>query len=195
MSSPRRWASESSRIRRWQGAHLLDWHGSWQEVTFNPRLFDEHPNTLKLLSYGSGLLEDVLSIVESPTEDRERGVIARCTVDGRASASGYFRLSDASGIASLGELQRALDDSCVTRTTPQRQQELETQFVVTVDRRVAQHNKAANDRHQAQLSSLMEEMRQLLVEAAYIELALSQQIVTSSTKSCRWIFRSRHTTD
>src|SRR5690606_9616627 len=37
-------------------AHLLDWHGDWHEVTFEPKLFDEHPNTLTLLSYGSQLL-------------------------------------------------------------------------------------------------------------------------------------------
>ena len=38
------------------GAHLLDWHGAYQAVTFNPELFDQHPNTLRLLTYGGGLL-------------------------------------------------------------------------------------------------------------------------------------------
>ena len=38
-------------------AHLLDWNGEDQEVTFNPVLFDEHPNTLTLLSFGSDLLD------------------------------------------------------------------------------------------------------------------------------------------
>ena len=32
------------------GVHLLDWNGEDQEVTFNPELFDDHPNTLTLLS-------------------------------------------------------------------------------------------------------------------------------------------------
>jgi len=35
------------------GAHLLDWHGDFQAVTFNPVVFDEHPNSVVLLSFGS----------------------------------------------------------------------------------------------------------------------------------------------
>jgi hypothetical protein len=48
------------------GAYQLDWHGAWQEITFDANLFDEHPNTLKLMTYGSGLLEEVLAVVEPP---------------------------------------------------------------------------------------------------------------------------------
>jgi hypothetical protein len=155
------------------GAHLLDWHGNWQEVTFSAKLFDEHPNTLKLLSYGSGLLEDVLSVVESPHDDRRNGVIARCSVDGAWSASGYFRLNDASAVPTLDKLRTALDDSSTTPVTPQQQHELETRFADSVHCRLTQDDKAANDRRNAQLSSLTEEIRQLLVEAAYIELALA----------------------
>gem|GEM_PF-4408113 len=46
--------------QRLPGAHLLDWNGQDQEVTFNPALFDEHPNTLTLLSFGSDLLAELL---------------------------------------------------------------------------------------------------------------------------------------
>ena len=49
------------------GAHLLDWNGQDQEVTFNPVLFDEHPNTLNLLSFGSDLLRLYLKMSSHPT--------------------------------------------------------------------------------------------------------------------------------
>jgi hypothetical protein len=39
------------------GAHLFDWRGEDQEMTFSPVQFDEHPNTLRLMSFGSDLLK------------------------------------------------------------------------------------------------------------------------------------------
>lgn len=155
------------------GAHLLDWHGNWQEVTFDPQLFDEHPNTLKLLSYGSGLLEDVLSVVEPPQDNHDSGVIVRCSLDGAWSASGFYRLSDKSLIPSLSKLHPALDELAAVPITADQRHERESRFADAVRHRLTRDDKAATDRRNAQLSSLTEEMRQLLVEAAYVELALA----------------------
>jgi hypothetical protein len=44
------------------GAHLLDWHGGYQAVTFNPDVFDEYPNTIRLITSGGGSLRHGLCI-------------------------------------------------------------------------------------------------------------------------------------
>jgi len=153
------------------GAHLLDWHGDWKEITFDPRLFDEHPNTLELLSYGNGLLEELLDAVDPPQDGKDCGVIARCSVAGPWSAAGFFRLKNKALVPSLGNLNTVLDDLSASGVTAEQRDELRCMFADAVRKRLLQDEKAASDRQRAQVSSLKEEIRQLLIEAAYVELA------------------------
>lgn len=157
------------------GAHLLDWHGSWREVTFDRGLFDEHPSTLALLSYGSGLLEDALSVVEPPIQGQAAGIVARCSQLGASSPVGYFRLSNGEPLSSLKTLTAALEeqDQDIVKVTCGQKAELGKRFAEAGLQRSLREKKAAEDRRRAQLSSLTEEIRQLLSEAAYVELALA----------------------
>lgn len=152
-------------------AHLLDWHGSWQEVTFDPALFDEHPNTLQLLSYGSELLTDILGVVEPPRRDNGVGVVARCLLPGNSPAVGYYRPGDASSVPSLATLASTVDGHPAVDVLPDQRERIEQRFVAATRPRLARDAKAADDRWKARISSLAEEIRQLLVEAAYVELA------------------------
>jgi superfamily II DNA or RNA helicase len=155
------------------GAHLLDWHGSWQEVTFDARLFDEHPNTLTLLSYGNELLEDVLGVVAPPQDGHDGGIVARCSRNGLGTALGYYDLPDGGTISSLGQLDKLLDTQSSVTVPWNLQKKLADQFADSVRGRFLLEERAADDRRKAQFSSLTEELRQLLVEAAYVELALA----------------------
>jgi SNF2 family DNA or RNA helicase len=155
------------------GAHLLDWHGNWREVTFEPRLFDEHPNTLTLLSYGTELLADMLSVVDPPRENHDTGILARCSQDGHVSAVGYFRAKDISSVPSLSALNPVLDDDTPTEVLVEQRKKLENRFADAGRQRQMRETKSSDDRRKAVLSSLTEEIRQLLLEAAYIELALA----------------------
>ena len=150
-------------------AHLLDWHGHWREVTFDPRLFDEHPNTLTLLSFGSELLREILSAVEAPQTSEDTGVIARCAH--RQIAVGYYGLPVNGPITSVVYLAKALDEKTAVNVPFAERQRLDTKFAILVRNRLETEKKAADDRRKAQLSSLTEEIRQLLVDAAYVELA------------------------
>jgi superfamily II DNA or RNA helicase len=155
------------------GAHLLDWHGGWQEVTFSPGLFDEHPNTLKLMSYGDALLADILGVVDPPQDDHDAGVVARCAMQGDSPALGYYRTRDTTPVPSLTMLAVVVDGQPATDVSPELRHRIEGDFVDAARPRLARELKAAEDRQKARLSSLTEETRQLLVEAAYIELALA----------------------
>ena len=47
-------------------AYWLTWRGVKTVVTFNAEQFDNHPNTLKFLSYGSAFLADILDSIPPP---------------------------------------------------------------------------------------------------------------------------------
>src|SRR5690606_11685591 len=47
-------------------AYWLTWHGVMTAVTFNADQFDNHPNTLKFLSYGSVVLTEILGSIPAP---------------------------------------------------------------------------------------------------------------------------------
>lgn len=155
------------------GAHLLDWHGDWKEVTFDPPLFDEHPNSLTLLSYGDGLLTEILGVVEPPLDGHDAGSLARCSATGNWTATAYFGLRDHNVVPSFGKLLMAINGHPVVELTTVQRTALEQRFADTLGQRQSQEAKAADDRKKARLSSLTEEIRQLLNEAAYIELAMA----------------------
>jgi len=155
------------------GAHLLDWHGNWREVTFDPMLFDEHPNTLKLMSYGEELLTDILAVVEPPAQSRDFGIVARCSQDGPVSAVGFYRAKDLSTIDSLSVLNPVLDADVPTEFASQQRRTIAGRFDQAGKQRQLREAKSSDDRQKAVLSSLTEEIRQLLVEATYVELAMA----------------------
>lgn len=153
--------------------HMLDWHGKWRQVTFHPKVFDEHPNTLTLLSYGSELLADLLGVVDPPPNRHDTGLLARCTQVGQLSAVAYYRLGDGSQVASLAKLITTLDDQAIVEVTSAERKALEDQFTDASREWHLWELKSSEDRRKAQCSSLSEEIRQFLVEAAYVELALA----------------------
>jgi hypothetical protein len=149
------------------GAHLLDWHGHWRDVTFDLTVFDDHPNTVALLSYGNQLLHDVLAVAEKPY-GADPGVVARCSLAN--IAAGYYG-QRARLLSSLGQLTETLDGKPSSLIRSGERELVERDFAGAVQLRFETEKKSATDRQKAELSSLTEEIRQLLVEAAYIELA------------------------
>jgi hypothetical protein len=150
------------------GAHLLDWHGHWREVTFNLQVFDDYPNTLSLLSYGNPLLQDVLGAVEAPLESTKSGVVVRCSLTN--VAAGFYR-HGARMVSSFGQLNHLFVGTQASGVAANERDSLMQEFLKAVRHRFQKEEKAAADRQKARLSSLAEEIRQLLMEAAYIELA------------------------
>jgi len=67
----------------------------------------------------------------------------------------------------------ALDRQPTVAVVAAQREKMEMQFVEAANQRLMREKKAADDRRKAELSSLTEEVRQLLVEAVYVELALA----------------------
>lgn len=154
-----------------RGAHMLDRHGAWEAVTFNPDLFDEHPNTLRLLTYGSGLLEEVLQAVEPPTDSAAAGALVRCSQAAPWPLVGFYGAGDGSPVRTLTELQEIMDKGSAVTLDDSQQQSMVSTFNKAVVQLMARETQAADSRRKAHISSLTEELRQLLSQAVYIELA------------------------
>jgi superfamily II DNA or RNA helicase len=153
------------------GSHLLDWHGNWQQVTFNPKVFDEHPNTLTLLTYGSNLLAELLGVVEPPSDRHDSGIIGHCSLDSRSPVVAYYDLNDGRPLPSFAKLSGSLDGQTDVELPAARRKEIEDRFASANRERRQRELKSADDRRRAQVSSLTEEIRQILLEAACVELA------------------------
>ncbi|OGO28064.1 MAG: hypothetical protein A2Z16_04200 [Chloroflexi bacterium RBG_16_54_18] len=77
------------------GAYMLSWRGESLPVTFSPKVFDDHPDTVRFLSYGSPLLADLLVSVPEPDE-KEQGALVRCRADGEVDLRAWY-VPDLSG--------------------------------------------------------------------------------------------------
>jgi len=71
------------------GAYLLSWKGESLPVTFSPKVFDEHPDTVRFLSYGSPLLADILANVPQP-DGAEEGFLVRCHTGGQFDLRAWY---------------------------------------------------------------------------------------------------------
>lgn len=158
------------------GAYLLRHEDRDVAVTFNRDLFDEHPSTLRLLTYGEPLLRELLSRAPDPLESSsDAGRVVRCEVDGSDLVAYYT--GDGEGVAGVETLQRlrlALRASAVG-FEPQRLAEVTEQLHL---RSAQSHARARSVREQLAMGDLLarqEEARILLRQATYIDTALRSQ--------------------
>jgi hypothetical protein len=156
------------------GAHVLDWNGRDHAVTFNAAQFDEHPNILILLSFGTELFEELLQDVEPP-EPRESGrFLARCRVGEPFPLVGYYRPGkdgQPEPVLSLGSLRTWLDSGAPPTGSTDQFGQVRARFLEAVEQYRTRDSLVAEQNHKAHVASLREAIRQLLLQAAYIELA------------------------
>jgi superfamily II DNA or RNA helicase len=159
-------------------AYLLQTDSGELAVTFDAALFDEHPNTLRLLSYGSEVLAALLDSVEAPEWDTV-GRIVRCSADTPLPLRAYYTLDDKGQprrIERLADLQAALaiepegqawSEEALARARADLKREQAAR-----QERLARVTAA---RRQGERLALEEQARQTLLRAALVELAMSQQ--------------------
>jgi superfamily II DNA or RNA helicase len=154
------------------GAHLLDWSGQMQAVTFDPAVYDEHPNSLKLLTYGGDLLAEMLATVEPPQVSPQGGQLARCSGDGPVEAVSWHPVGEQPGtlVRSLTDLREALRLPGTGGYPPETvvagvRQQFEQQLAPIREREARTLHGQERNRAEA----LAEEIRDLLLQAAYVE--------------------------
>jgi superfamily II DNA or RNA helicase len=161
-----------------ENAFWLQLDGEDVAVTFDPGAFDAHPNTLRLLTFGSPLLESLLAEVEALPEGADPdGRILRLRVETPLPRVAYYTIGDdgrphrLDQLADLRTALKAFDGSWTEEAIAAAEQELQAR----VEREWAQMESAQERLDEAQRGALRARAARLLLDAAMVELALGQQ--------------------
>jgi superfamily II DNA or RNA helicase len=161
-----------------ENAYLLDLGDGDLAVTFDANLYDAHPNTLRLLSYGSDVLDDLLASVEAPRVATDRIGILHCSVEYPCPLGAYYTLADAQPrrVTSVAELEASLADARHPEAWTDAALEMaQADFDHESAKLQEQMVKVATSRRQAERLAVQEQGREVLVRAALVELAMAQQ--------------------
>ncbi|HOU41677.1 MAG TPA: helicase-related protein, partial [Promineifilum sp.] len=158
------------------GAWWLQWDRQQMAVTFRAELFDRWPQTLQFLSYGSPLLEAVLALVEPPDE-LPAGVARYEAAD--LPLRGWYDLSAGAPrpVGSLAELQRLAAAGQPAHAGDPEARAATAQAAFAAE---AAARRDLNAQRRARLAGerqivLAEQARQLVTQAALVEIALGRQ--------------------
>jgi superfamily II DNA or RNA helicase len=161
-------------------AFWLRHSGGEVAVTFDPATFDEHPNTLQLLTFGNPLLESLLAQVPALTEEEWSGErVLRLAVGTPLPRVAYYVLGEEGQprrLDRLTDVRVALEASSAGGEWADEAVEAARQdFEALVKAEWTAIEQAQTQLEQAQHSALEAQAARLLLDAALIELALGQQ--------------------
>jgi superfamily II DNA or RNA helicase len=148
------------------GAYQLWNDGTAIPITFNPRLFDEHPSGLRLLSYDENLFSELIEAVEEIGENDESENPHLCN---------YYRSTE-SGIVpilTLSSLESALTQDAPPLDTT-RLAGAQADFKKRLEDIKQREQELQETRRRAEEAALHESGRQLLLDATYVDLALGR---------------------
>ncbi len=164
------------------GAYWLSLMGEPTAVTFDRQVFDNHPNTVQLLTFGNPLLDTLLQAIP----DAEGGVIPenrpstvlRVTVAEPLPRVGYFT-QDQSGslqpLNHLADLHEALKRGDSFTWATEQIAAAQTMVQSAADAESARVQEGQGRLRHIQREALLARAGRLLLDAALVELALGQQ--------------------
>lgn len=157
--------------------HILAWGGQQRLVTFDAQVFDKHPETVELLSYGNPILEELLASVGDPPDSDGPSGIAFLHRDGSPSVSLFLRRGEQGprGVQTTGELREALRETGESWSEAD-QGAARDRFEEAWSEAAGRLRRELETRMTAERLALVEEARQILLRTAYIELAEAQNI-------------------
>ncbi len=164
------------------GAYLLNWQGDQLPVTFAPACFDAHPDSVRFLSYGSSLLDEILASLPEPETETVRGTgFARCTASGEIQLRGWYARSKPDASPALIASYTTLIDRLKSAAPPLAADDLlvsesEEAFAREVAQVWQRHTDIIQRRKTAHYLTILARARFLLLRAAMVELALGQNL-------------------
>ena len=160
------------------GAFWLDLNGQETAVTFDRQLFDDHPNTLQLLTYGNPLWEQLLDTVDAPELVTGSGAVLRVAVEAPLPRVAYYTLTAAGELRMLPTLQALRQGLEATALAWSEAQIGAAQTAVqsAAEAELALIRQGRAQLQQAQREALLARAERLLLDATLVELALGQQL-------------------
>lgn len=162
-----------------EGAYWLKLDGQERAVTFERRLFDEHPNTLQLLTYGNPLWEQLLTTISVPENvEQPGGAVLRVAVDTPLPRVAYYVLAENTPqqLENMQALYQALQDNAAPDWTAAHIEAAQNAAQARVEEEWAQILAGQAQLHEARRAALLAQARRLLLDATLTELALGQQL-------------------
>lgn len=158
-------------------AYLLAWKGERLPVTFSPKVFDEHPDTVRFLSYGSPLLAEILESVPQP-ETADAGSLARCCVEGELDLRAWYAV-DSTGMEAIGfdsfmAFKDWLERADVPPANPRLAELAKASLQQHHDHLLQQQAQVIQHRRKAEYLTLRVRAQTLLLRAAMVEIALGR---------------------
>jgi len=149
------------------GAYIVTVSGEDTAVTFDAAVSDEHSDTVRLLTFGDRILEELLSSVGAPRRSLGRLVRIQTTDSPRKSVA-WYRTVDVgvSRVDALADLHAAASDS--VSTADGSLIEAEEDFARSLTHRLEAERDEAIRRVDERLSALRERARELLARATYV---------------------------
>ncbi|MEL7562603.1 MAG: helicase-related protein [Dehalogenimonas sp.] len=163
-------SSDASRI----GTYRVWDEGVSVPSTFNPELFDRNPNSLKLISYGEPLFHGLLEAVDTLRSQDFPSWMVRKSSENPALCV-YYSCNEGvpRPILTLSDLVTCLEKPKVS-LSPDQLTQVDSDFSSRIEefkKTVQQHNEAQMEEAR---SALVEKGKQLLLEATYVDIALSR---------------------
>ena len=158
------------------GVYRLSWGDEIADVTFDPEVFDQHPNTVQLLTYGNPLLEELLAAVAPPAASDDSGVgfftaggpaqAALVAIPKDSGAEDVGTLAQLKQLLELGGLDAAWSEGAVGQAAARLSRHHGS--ILAKERRVQEA------RLTSELLAIRERARMILVKTALLKLAEQQ---------------------
>jgi ERCC4-related helicase len=160
----------------WPGVYLLTWAGEEIAVTFSPEIFDLYPNTVQLLSYGNPLFDSLIKSVEQMACLKDPAGVGLYKAAGPAPLSTFFENTHA-GVQPVHALTgfRAVLSEGAAPWSVTDVETADSTFQEALNACYDAQRRAEDNRKQSELLALKEEARQVLIRAAFVELAIAQE--------------------
>lgn len=162
-----------------EGAYILETpDGEWG-VTFDTEVFDDYPNTLYLLSFGSEVLRSLFAEVREPDQG-ERGTLCRVSTNQPVRLVNYYGLRESHllKLETFQDLISGLSISPPAAPWPDNARiQAEMEFKESVRRVEQRFVGIAESRYRGSHAVLVEQALQILLRAAAIETIQNQRLL------------------
>ena len=140
-----------------------------QGVTFRHKVADQHPETLRLLTFGDPLFSQLLAEFPDPAEARF-GIARVESLETASRQVGWYHDSEPgpTTVDTMADLKKAIGNSVMN---PEIGTDAESAFVSYLEDQLARQDKANSSRRAECISAWREEGRGILKKATYVWLA------------------------
>jgi len=160
-----------------EGAYWLPLADGRTAVTFDRLVFDAHPNSLQLLTFGNPLLARLLEAIPDPEGGMTQGAVLRVATDAPLPRVAYYTQGPSGALQPLGrlvELQRVIDEQHDLTWEPAQLAIAQAEVEATSQAEWARIEQGRAQLAHQQREALAARAGRLLLDAALVELALGQ---------------------